>query len=297
MFQLNQLRCFVAVAEELHFGRAADRLNMTQPPLSRQIQVLERVLGVSLLDRTSRSVRLTHAGSNFLLEARRVLRLADSAILNARRIAQGDAGRLAIGFTAASGYSILPRLIQLARAELPNVDLTLREMVTQEQVEALGDGRIDIGLLRPPMNRLEFDSTMLTNEPLLAALPSGDPRLAKAVLDLSDFDGLPLIMYSTEGAQYFHDMLVTLLRNAASSPVFVQYMSQIHSMLSLVHAGLGAALVPEAATSLHFDGVHFRPVVTDPPKPVELVMTWRKGNENPALGRFLALRRDWSADC
>src|SRR5829696_3583942 len=98
MFQLNQLRCFVAVAEELHFGRAADRLNMTQPPLSRQIQVLERVLGVSLLDRTSRSVRLTHAGRSFLLEARRVLRIADTAILNTRQMAKGEAGRLAIGF-------------------------------------------------------------------------------------------------------------------------------------------------------------------------------------------------------
>jgi len=295
MFQLNQLRCFVAVAEELHFGRAAERLNMTQPPLSRQIQVLERILGVTLLDRTSRTVTLTHAGTAFLLEARRVLRLADTAAVNARRIAQGDAGRIAIGFTAASGYSILPKLIQIARAELPNVDLTLREMVTHEQVEALIDHRIDIGLLRPPVNRLEFDTAPLTNEPLLAALPDGDPRLALDTLDLGDFDGSPFIMYSTEGAQYFHDMLVSLFRDAGASPVFVQHMSQIHSILALVHAGLGGALVPAAAASLHFDGVHFRPVRTVPPKPVELVMTWRTTNPNPSLQRFLALRDDWSA--
>lgn len=295
MFQLNQLRCFVAVAEELHFGRAADRLHMTQPPLSRQIQVLERILGVKLLHRTSRAVTLTHAGTAFLLEARRVLRLAETAAVNARRIAQGDAGRVAIGFTAASGYSILPKLIQLARAELPNVDLTLREMVTQEQVEALIDGRIDIGLLRPPVNRLEFDTARLTNESLLAALPEGDPRLAKDMLDLADFDGAPFIMYATEGAQYFHDILVSLFRSAGAAPVFVQHMSQIHSILALVHAGLGAALVPEAAVGLHFDAVHFRPVRTDPPKPVELVMTWRRTNPNPSLGRFLALRDDWSA--
>jgi DNA-binding transcriptional LysR family regulator len=295
MFQLNQLRCFVAVAEELHFGRAADRLHMTQPPLSRQIQVLERILGVRLLDRSSRAVTLTHAGAAFLLEARRVLRLAESAAVNARRIAQGDAGRLAIGFTAASGYSILPKLLQLARAELPNVDLTLREMVTQEQVEALIDGRIDLGLLRPPVNRLEFDTARLTNESLLAALPEGDPRLDKDMLELTDFDGTPFIMYSTEGAQYFHDILVSLFRSAGSAPVFVQHMSQIHSILALVHAGLGAALVPEAAVGLHFDAVHFRPVRTDPPKPVELVMTWRRSNPNPSLGKFLALRDDWSA--
>ena len=114
MFELSQLRCFVAAAEELHFGRAAARLNMTQPPLSRQIQLLERVLGVNLLDRTSRSVKLTPAGRIFLLEARRILRLAESAALAARRVAKGETGRIALGFTAASGYSFLPRLLHLA---------------------------------------------------------------------------------------------------------------------------------------------------------------------------------------
>src|SRR5690606_25154416 len=130
MFELSQLRCFVAVAEELHFGRAAQRLNMTQPPLSRQVQLLERILGVVLLDRTSRSVRLTPAGRSFLIEARRILRLAETASLTTRRIASGEEGRVAIGFTAASGYSFLPQLVELSRTRLPGVDLALREMVT-----------------------------------------------------------------------------------------------------------------------------------------------------------------------
>jgi DNA-binding transcriptional LysR family regulator len=145
------------------------------------------------------------------------------------------------------------------------------------------------------VNRLEFDTARLTNEPLLAALPEGDPRLAKDELVLADFDGAPFIMYAVEGAQYFHDMLVALFRSAGAAPIVVQHMSQIHSILALVHAGLGAALVPEAAASLHFDGVHFRAVRTDPPKPVELVMTWRTTNPNPSLKRFLNLRGDWSA--
>jgi DNA-binding transcriptional LysR family regulator len=119
MFELSQLRCFVATAEELHFGRAAQRLNMTQPPLSRQVQLLERILGVTLLDRTSRSVRLTPAGRAFLLEARRILRLAESAALATRRIASGEAGQIAIGFTAASGYNFLPRLVILSRPACP----------------------------------------------------------------------------------------------------------------------------------------------------------------------------------
>lgn len=289
MFELSQLRCFVAAAEELHFGRAAQRLNMTQPPLSRQVQLLERILGVTLLDRTSRSVRLTPAGRAFLLEARRILRLAESAALATRRIASGDAGRIAVGFTAASGYSFLPRMIQLAKTRLPNVDLTLREMVSGEQIEALLTGRIDVGLVRPPMNRLEFDKLPVVTEPLVAALPSGDPRLDQATLTPADFDGKPFIMYAPEGAQYFHNMLVSMFDGAGVSPTYVQHMSQIHSMLALVHAGLGAAMVPEAAMRLHFDDVHFRPVATKPERPVELFMAWRRDNDNPTLAPLLEL--------
>lgn len=291
MFELSQLRCFVAVAEELHFGRAAMRLNMTQPPLSRQVQLLERILGVVLLDRTSRSVRLTPAGRSFLIEARRILRLAESASLATRRIASGEAGRVAIGFTAASGYSFLPKLVELARERLPTVDLALREMVTGEQIEALLTGRIDLGLIRPPLNRPEFDKLRVMTEPLVAALPAGDPRLDKAVVSLADFDALPMIMYAPEGAGYFHGMLSGLFDAAGVSPLQVQHMSQIHSMLALVHARIGAAVVPEAATRLHFDGVDFRPLDITPARPVELFVAWRRDNDNPSLKPLLDLFR------
>ena len=289
MFELSQLRCFVAAAEELHFGRAAARLNMTQPPLSRQIQLLERILGVTLLDRTSRSVRLTPAGRIFLLEARRILRLAESAALTTRQVASGETGRIAVGFTAASGYGFLPRLLNLARARLPSLDITLREMVTDEQVEALITGRIDVGLLRPPVNRQEFGKMPVLTEPLVAALPKGDSRLDKPLLNLADFDRTPMIMYAPEGAWYFHNMLTTMFDEADVQPAAVQHMSQIHSMLALVHAGLGAALVPEAATRLHFEDVFFRPVRTTPARPVELNLVWRLDNDNPALQPLLDL--------
>ena len=289
MFELSQLRCFVAVAEELHFGRAAMRLNMTQPPLSRQVQLLERILGVVLLDRTSRSVRLTPAGRTFLIEARRILRLAETAALATRRIASGDAGRVAIGFTAASGYSFLPKLVDLARSKLPNVDLTLRELVSGEQIEALLTGRIDLGLIRPPLTRPEFDKLRVMTEPLVAALPSGDPRLAKDVIALSDFDARPMVMYAPEGAGYFYGMLTSLFDEAEVAPQYVQHMSQIHSILALVHARIGAAIVPEAATRLHFDGVEFRPLNITPAQPVELFVAWRRDNDNPSLKPFLAL--------
>ncbi len=288
-FELSQLRCFVAVSEELHFGRAAQRLNMTQPPLSRQVQLLERILGVVLLDRTSRSVRLTPAGRTFLIEAKRILRLAESAALATRRIATGEAGRVAIGFTAASGYSFLPNLIDLARTRLPNVDLTLRELVSGESVEALLTGRIDLGLVRPPLTRPEFDKIRVMTEPLVAALPNGDPRLSKDIISLADFEASPLVMYSPEGAGYFHTMLSVMFDEAGVSPNYVQHMAQIHSILALVHAGIGAAVVPAAAMRLHFEGVSFRPLATTPASPVELLVAWRRDNDNPSLKPLLAL--------
>ncbi|HXB51844.1 MAG TPA: LysR substrate-binding domain-containing protein [Rhizomicrobium sp.] len=290
-FELRQLRCFVAAAEELHFGRAAARMNMTQPPLSRQIQLLEHVLGVKLLDRTSRAVKLTPAGRVFLLEARRILRLTESAALATRRIASGEAGTIALGFTAASGYSFLPRLLLQRASHAPNIDVVLKEMVSSEQMESLLTGRIDVGLLRPPIGRGEFTVLKVAEERLVAALPVGDPRLVEAMLTLTHFDRRPLIMYSAEGARYFHDMLGELFEAEGISPIAIQSLSQIHSMLALVRAGIGAALVPEAAQSLHFDDVHFRPVETDPLAPVELYAAWRSDNDNPALAAFLDLLR------
>jgi DNA-binding transcriptional LysR family regulator len=264
---------------------------MTQPPLSRQIQLLERVLGVKLLVRTSRVVKLTPAGRVFLLEARRILRLTESAALTARRTASGEAGTITLGFTAASGYSFLPSLISTCASRLPNVNVSLKEMVSAEQTEAILTGRIDVGLLRPPIERAEFSKILILTEPLVAALPSGDSRLQKATLTLSDFDQLPLIMYASEGASYFHDMLAGLFDAHRVLPVYVQFLSQIHSVLALVHSGMGAALVPEAATNLHFDGVHFRPVSTMPRHPVELYLVWRSDADNPALEPLLDLVR------
>ena len=147
-FELRQLRCFVAAAEELHFGRAAARMNMTQPPLSRQIQLLEHVLGVKLLDRTSRAVKLTPAGRVFLLEARRILRLTESAALATRRIASGEAGTITLGSPPPAATASCRACCCKRASHAPNIDVALKEMVSTEQVESLLTGRIDVGLLR-----------------------------------------------------------------------------------------------------------------------------------------------------
>jgi DNA-binding transcriptional LysR family regulator len=287
MFDLNQLRCFVTVAEELHFGRAAARLNMTQPPLSRQIQVLEHIIDAPLLERTSRSVRLTPAGRSFLPEARRILKLAESASQVAHRIALGKTGSLKIGFTAAAAYGYLPELIAACRTKLPEVDFSLKEMVSGEQFEALSSGQIDAGLLRPPIARPELVSRRVLAEPLLAAIPKKHPLASVEALSIRDFDGQPFIMYSPYESRYFHDLLVAQFSRADILPRYVQQLSQIHSILAMVRAGLGLAIVPAAAASLKIADVRLRPLKLRSPNPVELFLVWPREHDNPLLSSLI----------
>jgi DNA-binding transcriptional LysR family regulator len=283
MFDLNQLRCFVTVAEELHFGRAAARLNMTQPPLSRQIQVLEHIVDAPLLERTSRSVRLTPAGRSFLPEAKRILKLAESASQVARRIAMGKTGSLKIGYTAAAAYGFLPELVAVCRARLPEVDFSLKEMVSGDQLEALASGQIDAGLLRPPIGRPGLATRRVLAEPLLAAIPRKHPLALVPTLSIKDFDGQPFVMYSPYESRYFHDLLVALFQHADILPRYVQHLGQIHSILAMVRAGLGSSIVPAAAASLRIADVKLRPLKLRTPNPVELFMVWRRDCENPLL--------------
>ncbi|CCE09603.1 putative transcriptional regulatory protein, LysR family [Bradyrhizobium sp. STM 3843] len=295
MFDLNQLRCFVTVAEELHFGRAASRLNMTQPPLSRQIQVLEHIIDAALLERTSRSVKLTPAGRSFLPEARRILKMAESAAQVARRIASGKSGSLKIGFTAAAAYGFMPELLAACRTRLPEADLSLSEMVSGDQIEALAFGQIDAGLLRPPIARPEFATKRVVAEQLLAAVPRRH-RLASAdSVSIKDFDGQPFIMYSPSEARYFHDLLVAQFMRAEVLPRYVQHLSQIHSILSMVRAGLGVAIVPEAASSLRIADVKLRPLKLRNATPVELFLVWRREHDNPLLPALVEIASSLAA--
>ncbi|MEU5957190.1 LysR substrate-binding domain-containing protein [Streptomyces sp. NPDC047525] len=288
MFTLAQLSNFVAVAEELHFGRAAERLRMTQPPLSRQIQLLESELRVQLFDRTNRSVRLTHAGRTFLNEARRVLRQSEQATLAVRQVSSGLAGSLAVGFTAASAYTMLDTLLARARTVMPGVEIVLREMVTRDQLEALAESSLDLGLVRPPVTTPDLESRIVAREKIFAALPAGHPLAVRAGdLHIAEFDGLDVLMYSPIEARYFHELLISVFRAAGIAPVFTQYLSQVHSILALVNGGRGVALVPEAATQLRYAGVIFRPVTLAAPAAVELSLAWRGNNDNPALHRLL----------
>jgi DNA-binding transcriptional LysR family regulator len=292
IYDLKQLHCFAVLGEELHFGRAAKRLNMTQPPLSRQIQMLEHALKVQLLLRTSRSVRLTPAGRAFLPDARRILALTESAVSAAQRISKGESGLIRIGFTAGSSYSFLPRLLAQAKAELKDVGMVLNEMVTMQQMEALRDKRIDFGLVRPPVDQRGVEGVCVGNEPLLLAVPCHHRLASGAAPSMKDLAGEPFITYSPVEGRYFYELIEGMFRKAGISAKYVQHISQTHSILALVSAGIGISLVPESANKLHFEGAVLREL-SGPPVFAQLFLVWSSENDNPALAAFrdLALRR------
>ncbi|WP_414449999.1 LysR substrate-binding domain-containing protein [Burkholderia sp. 22PA0099] len=293
MFDLTQLRCFVTVAEELHFGRAALRLHMTQPPLSRHIQLIEHEIGTALFNRTNRTVSLTCAGRSLLPEARTILRLAERARSAALRTGLGEAGRITIGFTATAGYEFLPEMLGCLRLGLPDVDLELREMVSRAQVDALDNGQLDIGLLRQlPADHDDMRSLCVARESLVAALPLDHPLARRDALHLRDFDGRTMVMYAPDDAKYFHDLVRHVFAHIGAMPVYRQHVSQVLSMLAVVRSGLGAALVPETASHLSYEGVVFREVAgIDPVRSVELHLAWKAGNDNPALHKAMPLIR------
>jgi DNA-binding transcriptional LysR family regulator len=290
--ELHQLRCFVIVAEELHFGRAAKRLFMTQPPLSRQIQMLERSLGVTLLERSNRNVKLTVAGQHFLRDARHVLAYTEQAGTAARRLAKGEIGQLLLGFTAVSGYHLIPGLIRHAGLTLPDVGLELHEMVSGAQTEALGANMIDVGFVRRPPQQPGFNSRLICSEPLLVAMSNEHPLAQKTSIAVVDLDQQAFVMYSQNEGRYFYDCIVGMFAMAGVSPRYVHHLGQTHSILGLVRAGMGLAIVPAAAKELHLGHLQFRPLADAKPR-AELYMVSRVDNDNPVLPSFLGMATDY----
>jgi DNA-binding transcriptional LysR family regulator len=286
MFTFDQLAGFIAVGEELHFGRAAERLNMTQPPLSRQIQKLEKIVGAELLERDNRRVQLTHAGQAFLGEARRLMALAERAPAAARRIASGRSGVLRIGFTATSGFSILGPLLEQIAALLPDVDIDLQELVTGEQIKALQTEGLDLGLARPPFDKDVFDSRLLYRESMMLAVPAGHflTTLGREVSDV-DLKDEPLIMHSPTKARYFYDLVVRMFPVQHGNVVHT--VSQILTMVSLVAAKRGVAFVPQSAVKLGIEDVRFLPLAGSDSEPVEMHAIWSRAATNPSLSRLV----------
>jgi DNA-binding transcriptional LysR family regulator len=292
MFDISLLRCFVTVAEEMHFGRAAERMNMSQPPFSRQIQILERILDVQLLERTSRSVKLTPAGQSFLPEARHILQLLDNATVIAKRIALGKTGSLKIGFTAMTAVGILPRLVASFRETFPHAELLLQEANSADQLRKLHSSEIDIAIVRPPLPaQAALQYFCLSTEALIAAIPAAHALSAKSKINLRDFAGEPFISYLPYEAYYLCTMVGDLLATADVVPNYVQQLTQVHAVMALVHAGIGLSIVPEGARLFNFSDVVLRPIENPQPRPLELFMVWRTDNLNPLVSQMAQLAR------
>lgn len=286
MYSLDQLRGFVAVAEERHFGRAAARLQMTQPPLSRAIQKLERELGVVLLHRGSRAVSLTPAGAAFLDDARRILVSVETARETARRVAAGVAGSLAIGFTAMSAARVLPDVLRECEKHLPGVETTLRELVSNAQFDALTVGELDLGLVRTAPATPGIATRLIHRERLLAAIPATHELAAgTGPVPVTSLDGVDLIDYDPAGAAYFARLVASTLGDVR--PRSRRRVTQVHTMLALVAAGRGVAFVPEAAVAFCAEGTIVRPLKERPDPIVELRAAWNPQTRNAALLRAL----------
>jgi DNA-binding transcriptional LysR family regulator len=282
MLDLFQLRCFVAVAEELHFGRAAVRMNMTQPPLSRHIQLLEHAIGVQLLERTSRRVRLTAAGVVLQREANALLRHAERAAEAAARTGKGEAGRVVVGYTAVTGYALIPALLAAAGKSLPQIEIVLEEMVTTDQLQALTEERIDLGFVRPLGASAGLAFHRATREPMVLALPARHPLAKRDRIRAADMAGQPLIMFSAKEGRYFYEKIQALFAASGAQPNYVHHIGQTHTIIALVRAGNGLAIVPESARQLRFENVVYRPLWRRDLH-AEVYLAWREDAHNPAL--------------
>lgn len=291
MPNLSQMRCFVAVAEELHFGRAATRMNLTQPPLSRQVQMLEAAVGVRLLNRDKRRVTLTPAGRVFLTDARLLLEHARGAVNRARMAERGEVGALSLGFTALASVSIMPKLVAMTRAEHPGIALILREMLSTDQEQRLLAGQLDIALLRPPVRHRELISLLVHRERLVLAVPKSWTLHGAETIELRVLHGEPFIMYSPDEAQFFFDLLTSLFHRTKTAPDVVQHAGTPYSILALVGIGLGAALVPASAQRFPAPDVRFLSLDLPADATIDLLVAWRRLNNNPALSPFIATIR------
>lgn len=289
---LRRLRYFIAVAEELHFGRAAERLNMAQPPLSQAIRRLEAELGVTLLHRSTRRVDLTDAGRGYLARARKILGEVDEAAHEARRVAAGAVGHLAIGCVGSATYSLLPAISRGLSMELPGVDFSFRgEMLAPDQATALRTGEIDLALLRPPSADPSLTVLPLRRDRLVVAVPADHRLAALPQLAVTDLAGAGLIVHSADRRSVMYDVVVGLFRDAGAEPRIRHEVGETSTLITLVAGGLGVAVVPEPVTALALEGVAYRPLAS-PAVDVELAIAHRTDRTEPHLARAVSLIRE-----
>lgn len=283
--ELRDFRYFVTLAEALHFGRAAERLQITQPALSRRIRALETELEVELFHRTKRSVELTMAGKTFLIEAHQTLQQAQQAALNTRQVARGEKGQLRLSFTASALRSVVPQIVRVFRERCPDVQLAMTEYCTHDQVEAFCAHRIDVGFLYPPVDKKLLITMPLYDEAWVVALPKGHPLALKQPLKLSDLADESFILHPRWEGSSFYDRIIKLCQQAGFQPNVVQEVAASQTRVGLVGVGLGITFVPEALMHQENSAIAYRRLQGAAPS-LQLALAYRCDSSSPIVRRF-----------
>ncbi|MEG4213503.1 LysR family transcriptional regulator [Microcoleus sp. S13_B4] len=287
--ELRHLRYFIAVAEELNFTRAAEKLHIAQPPLSQQIQHLEAELGFQLFRRTKRTVHLTAAGQVFFEEAGKILQQVDRAIQLGRQTSRGELGQLTIGFVSSAAHNVVPAILQAFRTRCPAVKLELHELTTNEQLQRLRFGQIDIGFVRPPVEEDGINSEIVFREPLIVALPQTHHLADRAKVELRELSTEPFILFPRSQAPGLYDAIVSLCQQAGFSPRAAQEAIQMQTIVSLVAAEMGVAIVPASMQNFQRSGVVYKSL-PESTCIVAITLIWRS-DPTAAVQRFLEVAR------
>ena len=288
--EFRHLRYFLAVAEELHFGRAAQRLSISQPPLSLNIQQLEASVGARLFTRNSRGVQLTAAGQAFVPAARALLAQAGAAMREAREVAQGQAGELQIGFAGTLLYCGLPQMLQRFQDSHPRLRLVLRELSSSEQLSELVRDRLDVGFVHTPRVPPGFEQVLVASQPLVVCLPQGHALAEAAVIGLQDLQGQALVVVSRSVSPDYHERILSECELVGWLPPVVHELRHWLSVVALVAQGQGLALVPQALAQSALAGAVFVPL-KDSPLRYDTRCLWRSQREQTALQDFVSAVR------
>jgi DNA-binding transcriptional LysR family regulator len=288
LIDVRQLRYFLAVAEEKHFGKAAARLHIAQPPLSQQIRALEAEIGAALFIRTTRKVELTPAGAVVYERGGRILDDLGALKADVRRVSEGAQGVVRAGFTGTATYGLMPTMVREASERYPSVTLNIRgEMLTPELVGELLEHRLDVAILRPPVNTAQVDLTIVGNDRVVIALPADSPLVAHEALELRMLAGETFVGYPSDST--VAQLVLGACRQAGFVPQIVQEARETSTLLSLVAAGAGVAFVPETAGTLAISGAIFRDVIDAPT--IDVAVAWRTDEVSPLVANFVALFR------
>ncbi|HEX2387653.1 MAG TPA: LysR family transcriptional regulator [Solirubrobacterales bacterium] len=287
--ELRHLRYFLAVADELHFGRAAERVHVAQPAISQQIRRLEAEIGTELFHRNRREVRLAPAGEALRDYAVRAIDEVNDGVEAARRAARGEIGNLTVGFLETAASTIVPRAVRQFRAARPDVNLTLRELGVGAQIDDLQAGRLDVGIIRPPADADDLVFERIIDEELIAAVPSGHPLAARDQITARTVVDQPLVLLSREVVPGLYDQVLAIRQEESGSGAIAQEATSIQAVLGLVSAELGISVMPASVRSLSREGVEF--VAIRSAHRSALLTARRRDDDSPVVEAFLAAAR------